>query len=177
MERANSTPREGVEPPARPAVAMVTGASAAGIERAVAVELARGHGRVILVARSRAGLEESAALVRKVGGSARIHCLDITDRDAVDQMLSGSESDGWPVDILVNNAADLTLGDALGCSDEDWDRSLAVNLTAPFRLSRAVARTMVRHGWGRIINISSVAGEKALPGCAAYGVTKAAWST
>jgi 3-oxoacyl-[acyl-carrier protein] reductase len=110
--------------------------------------------------------------VRKEGGTARVACLDVTDRLAVDATLARLDEDGWPVDILVNNAADLTLGDALDCPDETWDRVMAVNLTAPFTLSRSIGRSMARNGWGRIINISSVAGAKVLPGCAAYAVSK-----
>jgi NAD(P)-dependent dehydrogenase (short-subunit alcohol dehydrogenase family) len=155
-------------------VALITGASAHGIGRAIALELASRGVPVVLVARNRAGLEESAAVVRSAGGTARTECLDVTDRSAVDATLAHLVEDGWPVDILVNNAADLTLGDALDCTDETWDRVLAVNLTAPFLLSRVVGRSMVRNGWGRIVNVSSVAGEKALPGCAAYAVSKAA---
>lgn len=155
-------------------VALITGASADGIGRAIALELASRGVRVVLVARSRAGLEESAAVVRGVGGTARTECLDLADRSAVDATLAHLVDDGWQVDILVNNAADLTLGDALDCTDETWDRVLAVNLTAPFRLSRTIGRSMARNGWGRIVNISSVAGDKALPRCAAYAVSKAA---
>jgi len=155
-------------------VALVTGASAEGIGRAVARELAAREARVVLVARSAAGLEESAAAVERAGGTARVECLDVTDRPAVDAMVARLDTDGWPVDILVNNAADLTLGDGLDCTDDDWDRVLDVNLTAPFRLSRDFGRAMARNGWGRIVNIGSIAGEKALPGCAAYGVSKAA---
>lgn len=155
-------------------VALITGASGDGIGRAVALELARRGARVVLVARTRAGLEATAAAVRDAGGTARVECLDITDRAAVDALVDGLGADGWPVDILVNNAADLTLGDALDCTDDDWDRVLAVNLTAPFRLSRSLGRAMAERGWGRIVNVGSIAGLKALPRCAAYGVSKAA---
>lgn len=165
---------EAVDPGDADRVALITGASRDGIGRAIALDLVRRGMRVVLTARRRAGLEASAELIAAAGGTSRIECLDLTDRTAVRGMIAGLEESGWSVDVLVNNAADLTLGSALDCADDVWDRAMAVNVTAPFLLSRSVAGPMIRRGWGRIINISSTAAERALPGCAAYAVSKAA---
>jgi NAD(P)-dependent dehydrogenase (short-subunit alcohol dehydrogenase family) len=78
------------------------------------------------------------------------------------------------LDILVNNAGILFQGDSQTCTDEQWDQTLAVNVTAVFRLSRAAVPLMVRHGGGAIINVSSDWGLVAAHEAVAYGTSKGA---
>ena len=97
--------------------------------------------------------------------------VDVTDQQAVDAAV---ERVG-PVDILVNSAGvvgpNLPLWEV---STEDWERTFAVNVTGPFRLCRAVVPGMVDRGWGRIVNLASMAGKDGNPRLSAYSASKAA---
>jgi len=149
-------------------VAIVTGAGR-GIGAAIAAELAARGVRV-------AALEADPALAAAAGA---ILC-DVADRAAVDAACARVEQELGPVDILVNNAgiSPKHEGRAAPVQEMDpaeWDRVLAVNLTGAWNLIRRLAPGMVARRWGRIVNLSSVAGRAFTPivGCH-YAATKAA---
>ena len=117
---------------------------------------------------------ETARDIQSMGSKSCAMKMDVTDREEVRKVVQAVEDQLGPIDILVNNAAVM---DNLGKFDEQklerWERDLKVNLTGAYNCSKAVWPGMVRKGWGRIINISSVA---ALMGASlqpSYGATKA----
>jgi NAD(P)-dependent dehydrogenase (short-subunit alcohol dehydrogenase family) len=152
--------------------AIVTGGSS-GIGRAMAVALGRAGARIVLVARREGPMAEAVAELHSHGVDAAAVSADLSDRTAlaaaVDTILSGY---GVP-DVLVNAAAinrrppmdELTL--------DDWDTTLAANLTAPFLLGQAFGPRMAGRGWGRIINVASQQAFRAYGNSGAYGVSKA----
>jgi 3-oxoacyl-[acyl-carrier protein] reductase len=111
--------------------------------------------------------------VRDDGGNALTVAADVTSEDASEEMLQALREELGPVLVLVNNAGVRADNLAVRMSDEEWSRVLDVNLTAAFRLTRAVLRPMVRERFGRVINVASVVGQRANPGQANYAASKA----
>lgn len=145
--------------------ALVTGASK-GIGAAVARTLAGCGAEVVCVARGKEGLD---AVVAEIGGRA-VPC-DLTDRAAV-MDLAAQVGD---VDILVNNAGGGDQYLHITQADDDyWDRTFAVDFFAPLILTRELGRGMAARGSGAIVNMSSIAGQVAMPLFGAYNCAKAA---
>jgi len=86
---------------------------------------------------------------------------------------AAEDAAGSPIDILVNNAGITKDNLFMRMKDDEWDQVIAVNLTAPFRLSRAVLRGMMKKRWGRIIQITSIVGATGNPGQGNYAAAKA----
>jgi 3-oxoacyl-[acyl-carrier protein] reductase len=152
-------------------VAVVTGASSR-LGRAAAIELARAGADVALLARSGGELEELAATFRTDGARALALPVDLADADAVVAAAGRALSELGRVDVLVNSAATDVPDEVEHLSVHDWDRVLAVNLRAPFVLSKAVFPHMRAAGGGTIVNISSVAGKRGWANAAAYCASK-----
>jgi NAD(P)-dependent dehydrogenase (short-subunit alcohol dehydrogenase family) len=154
--------------------AIVTGASS-GIGRATARELARRGLAVGLTYRTRrAAAEEVVAQITAEGGTAMAQQLDLADLATVEQVLGELIRRLGGVDVLVNNAGVNRRRAALDETLHDWERVLAVNLTAPWLCARTAARQMVEAGrGGRIVNVSSVLSTAALDGGSAYCAAKA----
>lgn len=153
--------------------ALVTG-STRGIGAALATGLARSGAAVVLNGTTEAGVEASVNRLRfevpgaEVAGAA----FDITDDVAVEEAVSAVEREHGPIDILVNNAGIQHRQPLLEVAVADWDRVVAVNLTAPFLVGRAVARRMLERGAGKIVNICSIQADLARPTIAPYTATK-----
>ncbi len=149
--------------------ALVTGASG-GIGGVIASALHAQGATVALAGRNRAALNELAATL-----SERCHVIEGDLADAASADAIGSAADGamGGIDILVNNAGLTRDNLAMRIKDEDWQSVINVNLTATFRLSRAVLRGMMKSRWGRIINITSIVGVTGNPGQANYAASKA----
>lgn len=157
-----------------PTVAIVTGAGS-GIGRSIALALARDGMAVSLWGRSAAALEETADLVRAVGGVALALVADVADEDAVAEATALTVSELGRIDVLVNNAALNHPPTAVLDLDPDvWRQVIDVNLTGTFLCVRHVVPHMVEAGSGWVINISSIGGRKGGRGRAAYRATKAA---
>jgi NAD(P)-dependent dehydrogenase (short-subunit alcohol dehydrogenase family) len=152
-------------------VAMVTGASS-GLGEATAVRLAELGARVALLARSGAGLDRVAARISGAGGAALTLPADLADPDAAAAAMGRLVSTAGPPRVLVNAAATDAPGPAEELPVADWQRVIAVNLTAPFLLSRAVFPHMRAAGGGTIVNVSSVAGRRGWANASAYCATK-----
>jgi NAD(P)-dependent dehydrogenase (short-subunit alcohol dehydrogenase family) len=148
-------------------IALVTGAGR-GIGQAVAVALAAAGHRVALNARSADQLAATAALCPP--GSTLSVPGDIT-RD-VGLVFDAVESAFGPVEILVANAGTALSGPLVEITDEDWQRQIDLNLTAPFRCVRRAVPAMVRAEWGRVVVIASVAAKQGAPYIAAYTAAK-----
>jgi 3-oxoacyl-[acyl-carrier protein] reductase len=150
--------------------ALVTGASGA-IGGAIARAFHRQGAIVALSGTKREALEKLAG---ELGANAFVVPCNLADREAVEKLVPDAEAAlGGEVDILVNNAGMTKDMLFARMSDEDWQAVLDVNLTAAFRLSRAVLRGMMRRRTGRIISITSVVGHVGNPGQANYSASKA----
>lgn len=149
-------------------VAIVTGASK-GIGRATAVALAQRGARVLGVARSESDL---ATLEREAG--VEVLAVSLATADGCERAVAEAHRRLGPVDILVNNAGvDLDGGRAIWEQRvEDWEQTLALNLHAPFTLTRLVSGEMVQRRWGRIVMVASTASQAAAPGTVAYCASK-----
>jgi 3-oxoacyl-[acyl-carrier protein] reductase len=118
--------------------------------------------------------EQTVEEIRGLGRKALAARCDVTDREQVGETVRGIENELGPIDILVNNAGTLDhLAQLRDQSPELWERDLRVNLTGAFNCSQAVWAGMVEHGWGRIVNMASVAGTLGGFGQASYSTTKA----
>jgi len=155
-------------------IALVTGGSR-GIGRAIAVALGRRGARVIVNYASRAdAARDTAAAVEAAGGQAAIAGFDVADPAAVTEAIKAIGKDHGGLDILVNNAGVALNGLMLRFSDEQWQKTLAVNLGGAFHCIRAAGSLLLRaKAAGRIINITSVVGETGNAGQAAYAASKA----
>lgn len=153
-------------------VALVTGASR-GIGRSVLMTLAAQGATVVGTATSASGAADIDAALAEAGfrGSGRL--LDVTDAAACDALLAEMAGTVGSPSILVNNAGITRDGLAMRMKDDDWDAVIATNLSAVFRLSRAVLRGMMKARHGRIISITSVVGSSGNAGQANYAAAKA----
>jgi len=153
-------------------VAIVTGASS-GIGRATALSLAAAGAAVAAVGRDKAALEAVLAEAAHAGGQAIAIVADVTADTAPDDIVREATARFGGLDILVNAAGILGTGMTDGTSDEQWDRMMAVNVRAPFRLMRA-AFPFLQERRGAVVNVSSVNGRRVFPNLAAYNTSKAA---
>jgi len=150
--------------------ALVTGASG-GIGGAIARAL-HAQGATVVLSGTRA--EALEAVKAELGSRAFIAPANLSDIASVEALpKAAEEAAGSGIDILVNNAGITRDNLFMRMKDDEWDQVIAVNLTAAFRLSRAVLRGMMKKRWGRIIQITSVVGATGNPGQANYAAAKA----
>jgi 3-oxoacyl-[acyl-carrier protein] reductase len=149
--------------------ALVTGATG-GIGEAIARAL---HAQGATVGISGRNTDKLNALA--VDLKARVHVLpaDLSKPEAVDTLVKDAETAMGQIDILVNNAGLTRDNLSMRMKDEEWDEVIAVNMTATFKLAKAVQRGMMKRRWGRIINIASVVGVTGNPGQCNYVASKA----
>jgi len=155
-------------------LALVTGASR-GIGRAATLALAAEGAHVILIARTVGGLEEVDDEIQKAGGKATLVPLDLTDYDALDR-LGATIFERWgKLDILIGNAGILgPLTPITHVSPDEFDKVVAVNVTANYRLIRSLDPLLQRSDAGRAVFVTSGAAHKCKPFWGPYSVTKAA---
>jgi len=152
-------------------VAVITGASR-GLGKAIALSLSSAGSKIALVARDMDALNEVAEQIRSAGGDAEAFQADVTDEEQVRRIEADVPSRFGHVDILVNNAGmnirkhleDFTL--------DEWEAVLSTNLTSAFLMCRSFVPQMKGHGYGRIINLTSIMSHVSLPGRAAYSASK-----
>ncbi|OLB80304.1 MAG: dehydrogenase [Actinobacteria bacterium 13_2_20CM_2_71_6] len=152
--------------------AVVTGASS-GIGREIAEALARAGARVVLIGRREDALRQVAQGVRAAGGFADWRSAELGDRTEVERVAEDASHPFGEPDILVNAAAVNIRPPLSELTPADWDRTLAVNLTAPFLLGQRFGPAMAQRHWGRIINIVSQQAIRAYGNSGAYGAAKA----
>lgn len=157
--------------PLRGVGALVTGATS-GLGRAVALRLAQAGADVGLLGRSERDLGRAVAHVEALGVRAVPLRVDLADTDRLDEVVERAARELGGLGILVNAAATDVPGSAEELSVQDWQRVVAVNLTAPFVLAKTAMPHMRRAGGGLVVNVSSVAGRRGWAGASAYCATK-----
>ena len=155
-------------------VALVTGAGR-GIGRAIALAFAAEGAKVAVTARTTAELDEVTGQIHAMGGTSLAISADLADRAAPARIVSQVKQALGTIDVLVNNAGVGSSADprpVVEFDDAFWDLSLAVNLTAPYLLCKAVLRDMLARNHGRIIMVASIAGKIGTLHGAAYSASK-----
>lgn len=154
--------------------AIVTGASR-GIGRAIARELAsRGAAVAVNYLNSEQAAAEIVAEISELGGQAQAFQADVSDFEAAQSLVKGTIETFGGLEILVNNAGITRDTLIMLMSEEDWDVVLTTNAKSTFNCSKAATRHMMRKRYGRIINITSVAGQMGNAGQTNYSASKAA---
>ena len=153
-------------------VALVTGASQ-GIGRACALKLAEGGAAVALAARSQEKLEELARAITAKGGQAASFAMDVGDEQQIKAGCKAALEKFGKIDILLNNAGITRDQLVMRLKRSDWDAVLATNLTSAYLCIQQVIGSMLRHRWGRIVNMTSIFGEMGQAGQANYASSKA----
>jgi len=149
--------------------ALVTGATG-GIGEAIARVL-HSRGAAVVISGTRA--ERLESLAADLGDKCFVAAANFSEPDAPDALVKATTEAAGGVDILVNNAGLTRDNLAMRMKDEEWQQVIDVNLSASFRLSRAVLRGMMKSRWGRIVTITSVVGATGNPGQANYAASKA----
>jgi len=154
-------------------VAIVTGA-ARGIGKAIAWAFVREGAKVALVDVEKAPLEDFQEEIRRKGGQSVAILCDVSKATEVKKMVDQVQRAFGRIDILVNNAGIIRRGTIETVTEEDWDRVMEVNLKGPFNCSKAVVEIMKRQGYGKIVNVSSIAGKTGdITSAPGYGPSKA----
>ena len=153
-------------------VVVITGASK-GIGKAIAFTFAAAGAKVVLAARTRETLEQVAAELRETGAEALAVPTDVTDVDAVKQLIQRTLDVYQHVDILINNAGIGYFGPVVDFDPDDWDAVLNSNLKAVYLCAKYVLPSMLERGGGQIINVLSVAAKVAFQASSAYCAAKA----
>ena len=157
---------------------LITGGSS-GIGAAAALQIGAAGGSVILVARGKENLNATADEVRKAGGTAHVHPCDLSDLEAIDQLVADVIEQHGRVDILVNNAG-RSIRRSLALSYDrfhDYQRTMQLNYFAPVRLMLGLLPGMRERNFGHVINISSAGVQTRVPRFGAYIASKAALDT
>lgn len=153
-------------------VAVITGA-AQGIGRAIA-ELYAAKGASLVLVDLKSDVKEAAEATRAIGARTITITADLADSKSIGMIVDRSVGEFGKIDVLVNNAGIVLLEDAETLPADYWDKTMAINLRAPFFLAQAVGRHMIENGGGKIINMASQAGLVALDRHVAYCASKAA---
>lgn len=155
-------------------VALITGGGR-GIGAATAKLLAQHGATVVLIARTQAQLEATAAQIRDAGGKAYWFAADVADEGALREAVQGALSINGGINILVNNAGFIRAFGEVATSDPtEWWHTLEGNLKGMYLTTRLVLPSMLEQGRGQILNVLSVAGTRAFAGLSAYSCAKAA---
>jgi 3-hydroxybutyrate dehydrogenase len=151
--------------------ALVTGGGR-GIGRAVALDLARAGCDVVVAARSAGELEAVAAEARGQGVRAAAVAADVSRPAEVERLFAEGRAALGGIDILVNAAGVAPTALLHRTSEEQWRAAIEVNLSGSFYCMRAALGEMLERGWGRIVNVASIAGKTGYPYIAAYAASK-----
>lgn len=152
--------------------ALVTG-GASGIGRAISLRLARDGANVVIFDLDRTGAEAVAEEMRTLGRKVVVDQVDVANRGQVEAAVQQVRRELGPIHILVNDAGIGEFVPLAQMSEAQWDRMIAIHLKGTFNCTKAVIQDMVDAKWGRIVNISSVAGLGGGAGLVHYSAAKA----
>lgn len=153
--------------------AIVTGAGR-GIGRDISLRLAGEGCNLALVSRTGKQLEKVKEEIECINSKAIIFPGDISEKGSISKIIEETMEHFNSIDILINNAAVLFPSDFMEITEEEWDKTMNINLKSAFLLSQKILKIMVKRKSGYIINISSTAALEVPPGIAAYGISKLA---
>ena len=153
-------------------VALVTGGTG-GIGAAICLKLAESGARIATNYRNEEKAKAWQAEAKKAGHDIAIYQADVSDFDACQILTEQVKKDLGPIDILVNNAGITKDGMFKKMSKEKWDAVMSINLDGLFNMTKPLIEGMTDRGWGRIINISSINGQKGQLGQTNYAASKA----
>ena len=154
-------------------VAIVTGGGK-GIGRSIVLGLADCGAQVVIAARTTSEIEAVAEEVRSRGAQALAESTDITQSERIEALVEATVKAFGRIDMLVNNAARSFFRPLLDLREDGFDKVFDTNVKGTFLLSRAAAKVMVKHGGGRIVNVTSTAAERGGPLMGVYHASKAA---
>ncbi|HYE34326.1 SDR family NAD(P)-dependent oxidoreductase [Methylocaldum sp.] len=154
-------------------VVAITG-GATGIGFSTAERCAAAGARIAIIDLSPERGASAVKALRDQGYTANFYCADVTDEAQISKAISDAEQDLGPVTGLVNNAGIAGFGSVHEAKLSDWDRIMAVNVTGTFLASKAAIPSMIKRGYGSIVNFGSVAGMVGIPTMAAYCAAKGA---
>ncbi len=155
-------------------VAVVTGARR-GIGRGIALEMARVGARVVVSDISKEDCQKVVDEITRTGGQALAVKCDVSLKSDIDEMVKRTVAELGGLDILVNNAGVISYKPVMEVTEQDWDRTVSINLKGQFLCAQAAAREMLKKKWGRIINIASISSGGcgiAFPSIAHYTASK-----
>ena len=154
--------------------ALITG-STSGIGRATAIALADRGAHILIVGRDEQRAMEVVAEIEGKGGSAAYRLTTLSDLSSARDLVEWATDAGdGHVDILINNAGVADMGPSNEATEEQFDRTIAVNVKVPFFLVAAFAPAMAERGWGSIVNVSTMVASFGQAGMALYGASRAA---
>ncbi len=151
-------------------IALVTGGSS-GVGKMIALSLARA-GAFVWIVSTRDNADETISEIEQQGSEGDFFQVDVTDSNKLEQMLSDIYSVSKKIDILVNAAGINLRIPAEDLSLDDWQKTININLPAPYYLSQLVVKKMKENQWGRIINIASLQSLRAFDNSIPYGASK-----
>tara|TARA_B100001559_G_scaffold137367_1_gene115311 strand:+ start:2806 stop:3567 length:762 start_codon:yes stop_codon:yes gene_type:complete len=151
-------------------VALITGGTS-GLGKMMALALAKA-GAFVWIASSRDNADETLQEIKQQGSNGSFVQVDVTSSDALEKIVSQILKESNSIDILVNAAGINLRTSAEELTLNEWQKTIDINLTAPFYLSQLVADTMKKNNWGRIINIASLQSLRAFENSIPYGASK-----
>ena len=151
-------------------VALITGGTS-GLGKMMALALAKA-GAFVWIASSRDNADETLQEIKQQGSNGSFVQVDVTSSDALEKTVSHILEQSSRIDILINAAGINPRTSAEELTLDDWQKTIDINLTAPFYLSQLVADTMIENNWGRIINIASLQSLRAFDNSIPYGASK-----
>jgi 3-hydroxybutyrate dehydrogenase len=151
--------------------AIVTGGGR-GIGAATAEALSNRGSRVVVAARTSTEIDSVASTLRENGGEAWAICCDVTDPESIESLIAQSIEQLGQIDILVNNAGIATAAPLVKTSLSAWTQMWAVNTTGSFLCMKATLPHMVERGWGRVVNVASIAGLRGAAYISGYAASK-----
>ena len=151
-------------------VALITGGTS-GLGKMMALALAKA-GAFVWIASSRDNADETLQEIKQQGSNGSFVQVDVTSSDALEKIVSKILKESNTIDILVNAAGINLRTSAEELTLNEWQKTIDINLTAPFYLSQLVADTMKKNNWGRIINIASLQSLRAFDNSIPYGASK-----
>lgn len=156
-------------------IAVITGGGS-GIGRDICLEFAKAGAKVMVTGRRESNINETKKLIEDLNGYAETYKMDVSDKDNVENVFQEIYDKHGKIDILINNAGFSTAPTVCtNMCDSDWDGLIKTHLYGAFYCSRACGRLMKKNKYGRIINMSSLAGIYGLVGNINYSVAKTAF--